>query len=115
MRPVISLLLRCVCVCVCVCVGLLQPQLERVAVEALQLCCLLLPPGQRRKLQLLMRMMSRMSQNVDMPRLHQAIGTRTLVKTLSLSHTHTYTHTHTPGLLIVFWLVGGGVILNLQF
>ncbi|XP_067086308.1 DEP domain-containing protein 1A [Osmerus mordax] len=59
--------------------SLLQPQLERVAVEALQLCCLLLPPGQRRKLQLLMRMMSRMSQNVDMPRLHQAIGTRTLM------------------------------------
>lgn len=59
--------------------GLLQPQCERVAIEALQLCTLLLPPASRRKLQLLMRMMSRISQNVDMPRLHHAIGTRTLM------------------------------------
>lgn len=51
--------------------------------EALQLCTLLLPPSSRRKLQLLMRMMSRISQNVDMPRLHTAIGTRTLVRTQS--------------------------------
>ncbi|XP_067452264.1 DEP domain-containing protein 1A isoform X2 [Thunnus thynnus] len=59
--------------------GLLQPQCERVAIEALQLCTLLLPPASRRKLQLLMRMMSRISQNVDMPRLHPVIGTRTLM------------------------------------
>ncbi|XP_013882536.1 DEP domain-containing protein 1A isoform X2 [Austrofundulus limnaeus] len=59
--------------------GILQPQCERVAIEALQLCTLLLPPASRRKLQLLMRMMSRISQNVDMPRLHPAIGTRTLM------------------------------------
>uniref|UniRef100_A0A3B3ZGL4 DEP domain-containing protein n=1 Tax=Periophthalmus magnuspinnatus TaxID=409849 RepID=A0A3B3ZGL4_9GOBI len=59
--------------------GLLQPQCERMAIEALQLCTLLLPPTSRRKLQLLMRMMSRISQNVDMPRLHPAIGTRTLM------------------------------------
>ncbi|XP_063746742.1 DEP domain-containing protein 1A isoform X2 [Eleginops maclovinus] len=59
--------------------GVLQPQCERVAIEALQLCTLLLPPSSRRKLQLLMRMMSRISQNVDMPRLHPAIGTRTLM------------------------------------
>ncbi|KAJ8376447.1 hypothetical protein SKAU_G00070270 [Synaphobranchus kaupii] len=59
--------------------SLLQPQLERVAIEALQLCTLLLPPASRRKLQLLMRMISRMSQNVDMPRLHDAIGTRTMM------------------------------------
>ncbi|XP_019740167.1 DEP domain-containing protein 1A isoform X2 [Hippocampus comes] len=59
--------------------GLLQPQSERVAIEALQLCTLLLPPASRRKLQLLMRMMSRISQNVDMPPLHPAIGTRTLM------------------------------------
>ncbi|XP_066548576.1 DEP domain-containing protein 1A [Amia ocellicauda] len=59
--------------------SLFQPQLERVAVEALQLCTLLLPPANRRRLQLLMRMISRMSQNVDMPRLHDAIGTRTLM------------------------------------
>ncbi|XP_057696108.1 DEP domain-containing protein 1A [Corythoichthys intestinalis] len=56
-----------------------QHQTERVAIEALQLCTLLLPPSSRRKLQLLMRMMSRISQNVDMPRLHPAIGTRTLM------------------------------------
>ncbi|XP_058495158.1 DEP domain-containing protein 1A isoform X2 [Solea solea] len=59
--------------------GLIQPQCERVAIEALQLCTLLLPPASRRKLQLLMRMMSRISQNVDMPRLHPAIGTRILM------------------------------------
>ncbi|XP_051021648.1 DEP domain-containing protein 1A isoform X1 [Acomys russatus] len=59
--------------------SLLQPHLERVAINALQLCCLLLPPPNRRKLQLLMRMISRISQNVDMPRLHEEIGTRSLM------------------------------------
>ncbi|CAB1446667.1 unnamed protein product [Pleuronectes platessa] len=59
--------------------SLLQSHCERVAIEALQLCTLLLPPTSRRKLQLLMRMTSRISQNVDMPRLHPAIGTRTLM------------------------------------
>nr|XP_048309450.1 DEP domain-containing protein 1A isoform X1 [Myodes glareolus] len=59
--------------------SLLQPHLERVAINALQLCCLLLPPPNRRKLQLLMRMISRMSQNVDMPKLHEEIGTRSLI------------------------------------
>ncbi|XP_073213471.1 DEP domain-containing protein 1A isoform X2 [Lepidochelys kempii] len=58
---------------------LLRPHLERVAIEALQICCLLLPPPNRRKLQLLMRMISRISQNVDMPRLHDAMGTRSLM------------------------------------
>ncbi|XP_019586674.1 DEP domain-containing protein 1A isoform X1 [Rhinolophus sinicus] len=59
--------------------SLLQPHLERVAIDALQLCCLLLPPPNRRKLQLLMRMISRMSQNVDMPQLHDTMGTRSLM------------------------------------
>uniref|UniRef100_UPI00398F7980 DEP domain-containing protein 1A-like isoform X2 n=1 Tax=Pristiophorus japonicus TaxID=55135 RepID=UPI00398F7980 len=59
--------------------SLLQPQLEQVAIEALQICCLFLPPPNRRKLQLLMRMISRISQNVDMPQLHEAMGTRMLV------------------------------------
>ncbi|XP_020848810.1 DEP domain-containing protein 1A isoform X2 [Phascolarctos cinereus] len=59
--------------------GLLQPHLERIAVDALQICCLLLPPPNRRKLQLLMRMISRMSQNVDMPKLHDVVGTRSLM------------------------------------
>ncbi|XP_039185048.1 DEP domain-containing protein 1A isoform X1 [Crotalus tigris] len=57
----------------------LQPHSERVAIEALQICCLLLPPPNRRKLQLLMRMISRMSENVDMPRLHDSVGTRSLM------------------------------------
>ncbi|XP_041704423.1 DEP domain-containing protein 1A-like [Coregonus clupeaformis] len=65
--------------------GLLQPQLEQVAIEALQLCTLLLPPASWRKLQLLMRMISRMSQNVDLPRLHDAIATHTLM-------VHTFSH-----------------------
>lgn len=59
--------------------GLLQPHLQQVAIEALQVCCLLLPPPNRRKLQLLMRMISRISQNGDMPQLHDAMGTRMLV------------------------------------
>ncbi|XP_019387154.1 PREDICTED: DEP domain-containing protein 1A isoform X1 [Crocodylus porosus] len=59
--------------------NLLQPHIERVAVEALQICCLLLPPPNRRRLQLLMRMISRISQNVDMPQLHDAMGTRSLM------------------------------------
>ncbi|NXN11930.1 DEP1A protein, partial [Indicator maculatus] len=41
--------------------NLLQPHLERIAVEALQICCLLLPPPKRRRLQLLLRMMARIS------------------------------------------------------
>ncbi|XP_051868791.1 DEP domain-containing protein 1B-like isoform X1 [Pristis pectinata] len=65
--------------------SLLQPHLEQVAIEALQICCLLLPPPSRRKLQLLMRMISRISQNVDMPQLHDAMGTRMLV-------IHTFSH-----------------------
>uniref|UniRef100_A0A2I3RQ91 DEP domain-containing protein n=1 Tax=Pan troglodytes TaxID=9598 RepID=A0A2I3RQ91_PANTR len=59
--------------------SLLQPHLERVAIDALQLCCLLFPPPNHRKLQLLMRMISRMSQNVDMPKLHDAVGARSLL------------------------------------
>ncbi|NXP42864.1 DEP1A protein, partial [Leiothrix lutea] len=65
--------------CVLAGTNLLQPHLERIAVEALQICCLLLPPPKRRKLQLLLRMMGRISGNVDMPRLHDAMGTRTLL------------------------------------
>ncbi|XP_077784727.1 DEP domain-containing protein 1A isoform X2 [Podarcis muralis] len=61
---------------------MLQSHLERVAIEALQICCLLLPPANRRKLQLLMRMISRICENVDMPRLHDAVGTRSLMECL---------------------------------
>ncbi|NXI53849.1 DEP1A protein, partial [Chloroceryle aenea] len=59
--------------------NLLQPHLERIAVEALQICCLLLPPPNRRRIQLLMRMLARISANGDMPRLHDALGTRSLL------------------------------------
>ncbi|NWR87384.1 DEP1A protein, partial [Furnarius figulus] len=59
--------------------SLLQPHVERIAVAALQICCLLLPPPNRRRLQLLLRMMARISGNVDMPRLHHAMGTRALL------------------------------------
>ncbi|XP_032884364.1 DEP domain-containing protein 1A [Amblyraja radiata] len=65
--------------------SLLQPHLQQVAIEALQVCCLLLPPPNRRKLQLLMRMISRISQNGDMPQLHDAMGTRMLM-------VHTFSH-----------------------
>ncbi|XP_041254248.1 DEP domain-containing protein 1A isoform X2 [Onychostruthus taczanowskii] len=65
--------------CVLAATNLLQPHLERIAVEALQICCLLLPPPRRRKLQLLLRMMARISGNADMPRLHDAMGTRSLL------------------------------------
>ncbi|NXC60950.1 DEP1A protein, partial [Aleadryas rufinucha] len=65
--------------CVLAGTNLLQPHLERIAVEALQICSLLLPPPKRRKLQLLMRMMARISGSVDMPRLHDAMGTRSLL------------------------------------
>ncbi|XP_030311235.1 DEP domain-containing protein 1A [Calypte anna] len=58
---------------------LLQPHLERLAVEALQICCLLLPPPNRRKLQLLMRMGARLGANTAIPRLHDAMGTRALM------------------------------------
>ncbi|XP_068055074.1 DEP domain-containing protein 1A isoform X2 [Anomalospiza imberbis] len=65
--------------CVLAGTNLLQPHLERIAVEALQICCLLLPPPRRRKLQLLLRMVARISGNVDMPRLHDAMGNRSLL------------------------------------
>ncbi|XP_075711017.1 DEP domain-containing protein 1B isoform X2 [Rhinoderma darwinii] len=57
--------------------GLLQNRL--VAIDALQVCCLLLPPENRRKLQLLMRMMARISFNREMPPLCDATGNRALM------------------------------------
>ncbi|EPY78068.1 DEP domain-containing protein 1B [Camelus ferus] len=56
--------------------GLLQK--ENMAIEAFQICCLLLPPENRRKLQLLMRMMARICLNKEMPPLCDGVGTRTL-------------------------------------
>ncbi|XP_069780563.1 DEP domain-containing protein 1B-like isoform X2 [Narcine bancroftii] len=57
--------------------GLLHQQ--PVGIETLQVCCLLLPPENRRRLQLLMRMMARIALNVEMPSLHDAIASRTLM------------------------------------
>ncbi|XP_053557275.1 DEP domain-containing protein 1B [Bombina bombina] len=57
--------------------GLLQKRL--VAIEALQVCCLLLPPENRRKLQLLMRMMAKISHNKEMPLLCDTTGNRALM------------------------------------
>ncbi|XP_029432498.1 DEP domain-containing protein 1B isoform X2 [Rhinatrema bivittatum] len=58
--------------------GVLQKR--QVAIEALQVCCLLLPPENRRKLQLLMRMMARISLNKEMPSLSDTVGNRMLIK-----------------------------------
>ncbi|KAL7848123.1 hypothetical protein AOLI_G00228410 [Acnodon oligacanthus] len=52
---------------------------EQIAVEALQVCCLLLPPANRRKLQLLMRLMAKACHNHALPPLNDAIGIRTLM------------------------------------
>lgn len=57
--------------------GLLQKPSK--AVEALQISCLLLPPENRKRLQLLVRMMARISLNQDLPPLSESVRTRTLV------------------------------------
>ncbi|KFP23644.1 DEP domain-containing protein 1B [Colius striatus] len=63
-------------VCVSV-LGVLQN--HNKAVEALQICCLLLPPENRKRLQLLVRMMARISLNKDLPPLSESVRTRTLM------------------------------------
>ncbi|NXE26861.1 DEP1B protein, partial [Ardeotis kori] len=57
--------------------GLLQKHSK--AVEALQISCLLLPPENRKRLQLLVRMMARISFNKDLPPLSESVRTRNLV------------------------------------
>ncbi|KFP68328.1 DEP domain-containing protein 1B [Cariama cristata] len=57
--------------------GLLQNHSK--AIEALQISCLLLPPENRKKLQLLVRMMSKISFNKDLPPLSESVKTRTLM------------------------------------
>ncbi|KAK5892756.1 hypothetical protein CesoFtcFv8_013108 [Champsocephalus esox] len=52
---------------------------QEVATEALQLSTLLLPPPNRRRLQLLLRLMARVCQNPHLPPLNDAIATRTLM------------------------------------
>ncbi|XP_020793134.1 DEP domain-containing protein 1B [Boleophthalmus pectinirostris] len=52
---------------------------QEVATEALQISCLLLPPPNRRRLQLLLRLMARVSQNQQLPLLNDTIPTRTLM------------------------------------
>ncbi|XP_026721791.1 DEP domain-containing protein 1B isoform X2 [Athene cunicularia] len=56
--------------------GLLQKHSK--AIEALQISCLLLPPENRKRLQLLVRMMARISLNKDLPPLSESVRTRTL-------------------------------------
>ncbi|KAM9806784.1 DEP domain-containing protein 1B isoform X2 [Syngnathus typhle] len=57
--------------------SLLQEQ--DMATEALQLSTLLLPPPNRRHLQLLLRLMARVSHNPHLPLLNDTIATRTLM------------------------------------
>lgn len=52
---------------------------EKMAIEAFQVCCLLLPPENRRKLQLLLRLMARVCLNKEKPPLCDGFGTRSLV------------------------------------
>uniref|UniRef100_A0A8C5EKY0 DEP domain-containing protein 1B-like n=1 Tax=Gouania willdenowi TaxID=441366 RepID=A0A8C5EKY0_GOUWI len=54
-------------------------QVQDMATEALQVSCLLLPPPNRRRLQLLLRLMARVCQNVHLPPLNDTIATRTLM------------------------------------
>lgn len=55
-------------------------QKQEAATEALQVSCLLLPPPNRRRLQLLLRLMARACQNPHLPPLNDAITTHTLVQ-----------------------------------
>ncbi|XP_074668326.1 DEP domain-containing protein 1B [Strix aluco] len=57
--------------------GLLQKHSK--AIEALQISCLLLPPENRKRLQLLVRMMARISFNKDFPPLSESVRTRNLM------------------------------------
>ncbi|KAM6994166.1 DEP domain-containing protein 1B-like [Tautogolabrus adspersus] len=52
---------------------------QEVATEALQVSSLLLPPPNRRRLQLLLRLMARVCQNPHLPPLNDTIATRTLM------------------------------------
>lgn len=51
-----------------------------MATEALQVSCLLLPPPNRRRLQLLLRLMALVCHNPQLPPLNDFISTRTLVQ-----------------------------------
>uniref|UniRef100_A0A3Q3KLI2 DEP domain containing 1B n=1 Tax=Mastacembelus armatus TaxID=205130 RepID=A0A3Q3KLI2_9TELE len=54
-------------------------QEQEAATEALQVSCLLLPPPNRRRLQLLLRLIARVCQNPHLPPLNDTIATRTLM------------------------------------
>ncbi|XP_046716328.1 DEP domain-containing protein 1B isoform X2 [Silurus meridionalis] len=73
-EPLLTFQMYDICVSI---LGLLPRQ--QIAVEALQVCCLLLPPANRRKLQLLLRLMSKACNNHLLPPLNDTIGTRTLM------------------------------------
>ncbi|XP_013909172.1 PREDICTED: DEP domain-containing protein 1B [Thamnophis sirtalis] len=57
--------------------GILQE--KKLATEALQISCLLLPPANRRKLQLLMMLMAKIQSNKDLPPLSDTLGTRAMM------------------------------------
>ncbi|KAG8131080.1 hypothetical protein E2320_017675 [Naja naja] len=57
--------------------GILQE--KKLATEALQISCLLLPPANRRKLQLLMTLMAKIQSNKDLPPLSDSLGTRAMM------------------------------------
>jgi len=58
---------------------LLRPTTTKIAIEALQHCLLLLPPPNRRKLHLLLRLMDRVSTNPHLSQLSPHIPTRALL------------------------------------
>jgi hypothetical protein len=61
--------------------------IQRHLVSAFQHLCLLLPPAQRRKLQLLLRYLSKISKNADLS-LHQQMSNRKLVSGCNVRSFH---------------------------
>ena len=64
--------------------GVLSPLSKNRVIDALRICCLLLPPPNRRKLHLLLRLMVKMSENVEL-NVDDSTGTRKLVS-MNISH-----------------------------
>ncbi|XP_077970093.1 DEP domain-containing protein 1B-like [Styela clava] len=60
-------------------VCLIQPDMEKVAIESLRLALLILPPSNRRKLHLLLRLMSKMCSNPHLVKLGGHTSTRSLL------------------------------------
>uniref|UniRef100_H2Z936 DEP domain-containing protein n=1 Tax=Ciona savignyi TaxID=51511 RepID=H2Z936_CIOSA len=58
---------------------LVRPETKEVAVETLQLCLMLLPPSNRRKLHLLLRLMAKVSTNPHLTHINKNMPTRVLL------------------------------------